>query len=170
MLFAETSMFFSGQNGSWPKCPATEYMTCQWLSGRSGMTTHELPYCRGRGEHVRIAKVQHTLTKAVHALGCLYSVIIMSNYSRFIMPVKKLQFPPWKTDKFESVKVCPCADMPHHEGHVRTPCCYVVIAYISTFVNLCMHITWCYMLTHIIIEAYIHVHYDYVFIKNIYDK
>ena len=26
------------------------------------------------------------------------------------------------------------------------------------------------MLTHIIIEAYIHVHYDYVFIKNIYDK
>ena len=48
----------------------------------------------GEGGHVRIAKVQHTLTKAVHALGCLYLVIIMSNYSRFIMPVKKLQFPP----------------------------------------------------------------------------
>ena len=46
------------------------------------------------GGHVRIAKVQHTLAKAVHALGCVYSVIIMSNYSRFIMPVKKLQFPP----------------------------------------------------------------------------
>ena len=41
-----------------------------------------------------------------------------------------------------------------------------VIAYISTFVNLCMHITRCYRLTHIIIEAYIHVHYDYVFIKK----
>ena len=49
---------------------------------------------RGRGGHVRIAKLQHTLAKAVHALGCLYLVIIMSNYSRFIMPVKKLQFPP----------------------------------------------------------------------------
>ena len=48
----------------------------------------------GEGGHVRIAKVQHTLDKAVHALGCLYLVIIMSNYSRFIMPVKKLQFPP----------------------------------------------------------------------------
>ena len=45
-----------------------------------------------------------------------------------------------------------------------------VITYISTFVNLCMHITRCYRLTHIIIEAYIHVYYDYVFIKNIYDK
>ena len=43
-----------------------------------------------------------------------------------------------------------------------------VIAYISTFVNLCMHITRCYRLTHIIIEAYIHVHYDYVFIKKIF--
>ena len=30
-----------------------------------------------------------------------------------------------KADKFENVKVCPCADMPHQEGHVRTPCCYV---------------------------------------------
>ena len=46
------------------------------------------------GGHVRIAKAQHTLAKAVNALGCLYLVIIMSNYSRFIMPVKKLQFPP----------------------------------------------------------------------------
>ena len=46
------------------------------------------------GGHVRIAKVQHTLAKAVHALGCLYLVIIKSNYSRFVMPVKKLQFPP----------------------------------------------------------------------------
>ena len=51
-------------------------------------------YVIGEGGHVRIAKVQHTLAKAVHALGCLYSVIIMSNYSRFIIPVKKLQFPP----------------------------------------------------------------------------
>ena len=25
----------------------------------------------GEGGHVRIAKVQHTLAKAVHALGCL---------------------------------------------------------------------------------------------------
>ena len=50
--------------------------------------------CRGRGGHVRIAKVQHTIAKAVHALGCLYLVIIMSNYSRLLMPVKKLQFPP----------------------------------------------------------------------------
>ena len=50
---------------------------------------------RGRGGgHVRIGKVQHTLAKAVHALGCLYLVIILSNYSRFIMLVKKLQFPP----------------------------------------------------------------------------
>ena len=46
------------------------------------------------GGHVRIGKVQHTLAKAVHALGCLYLVIILSNYSRFIMLVKKLQFPP----------------------------------------------------------------------------
>ena len=45
-----------------------------------------------------------------------------------------------------------------------------VIAYISTFVKLCMDITWCYRLTNIIIEAYLHVHYDYVFIKNIYDN
>ena len=49
--------------------------------------------CVEEGGHVCIAKVQHTLAKAVHALGCLYLVIIMSNYSRFIMPVKKLQFP-----------------------------------------------------------------------------
>ena len=48
----------------------------------------------GEGGHVRIGKVQHTLAKAVHALGCLYLVIILSNYSRFIMLVKKLQFPP----------------------------------------------------------------------------
>ena len=50
----------------------------------------------GEGGHVRIAKpkVQHTLAKAVHALGCLYLAIIMSNYSRFIVPVKKLQFSP----------------------------------------------------------------------------
>ena len=79
----------------------------------------------GEGGHVRIAKVQHTLAKAVHALGCLYLAIIMSNYSRFIVPVKKLQFSPLKTDTFENVKVCSCADMPHHEGHVRTPFCYV---------------------------------------------
>ena len=46
------------------------------------------------GGHVRIGKAQHTLAKAVLALGCLYLVIIMRNYSRFIMPVKKLQFPP----------------------------------------------------------------------------
>ena len=48
--FGRNVHVFSGQNGSWPKCPVTEYiicMTCQWLSGRSGMTTHghELPYC-----------------------------------------------------------------------------------------------------------------------------
>ena len=49
---------------------------------------------RGRGGHVRIGNVQHTLAKAVHALGYLYLVIILSNYSRFIMLVKKLQFPP----------------------------------------------------------------------------
>ena len=30
-----------------------------------------------------------------------------------------------ETDKFENVKVCSCADMPHHEGYIRTPCCYV---------------------------------------------
>ena len=48
----------------------------------------------GEGGHVRIGKVQHTLAKAVHALGCLYLVIILSNYSRVIMLVKKLQFPP----------------------------------------------------------------------------
>ena len=48
----------------------------------------------GERGHVRIAKVQHTLAKAVHSLGCLYLVIIMSNYSRFIVPVKKLQFSP----------------------------------------------------------------------------
>ena len=46
------------------------------------------------GGHVHIGKVQHTLAKAVHALGCLYLVIILSNYSRFIRLVKKLQFPP----------------------------------------------------------------------------
>ena len=51
-------------------------------------------YIEEGGGHVRIAKVQHTLAKAVHALGCLYLAIIMSNYSRFIMSVKKLQFPP----------------------------------------------------------------------------
>ena len=50
--------------------------------------------CVWEGGHVRIAKVQHTLAKAVHALGCLYFAIIMSNYSRFIVPVKKLQFSP----------------------------------------------------------------------------
>ena len=68
-------------------CPYNIYLYC-------------LVYCiicmcrRGRGGHVRIGKVQHTLAKAVHALGCLYLVIILSNYSRFIMLVKKLQFPP----------------------------------------------------------------------------
>ena len=44
-----------------------------------------------------------------------------------------------------------------------------VIAYVSTFFKLCMHI--CYRLTNIIIEAYLHVHYDDVFIKkNHYDN
>ena len=71
------------------------------------------------------AQVQPTLTKVLLEFGCLYSAIIRSNYSRLIVPVKKLQFPPWKTNKFENVKVCSCAVMPHHEGHVRTPCCYV---------------------------------------------
>ena len=56
--------------------------------------THFKNLLIGEGGHVRIAKVQHTLAKAVHAFGCLYLVIIMRNYSRFIMPVKKLQFPP----------------------------------------------------------------------------
>ena len=42
-----------------------------------------------------------------------------------------------------------------------------VIACVSTFAKLCMHIwpTWCYMLIHIIIETYLYVHYDYVFIQ-----
>ena len=89
----------------------------------------------------------------------------MSNYNRTIVPVKKLQFPTWKTDTFENVKVCSCADMPHHEGHIRTLVIMSVIEYISTFSELRMHITRCYRLTNIIIEAYLHVHYDYVFIK-----
>ena len=55
---------------------------------------HTVMYIGEGGGHVRIGKVQHTLAKAVHALGCLYLVIILSNYSRFIMLVKKLQFPP----------------------------------------------------------------------------
>ena len=79
----------------------------------------------GKSGHVRIVKVQPTLTKVLLELGSLYLAIIMSNFSRFIVPVKKLQFPPFKTDKFENVKVCSCAGMPHHEGHVRTSCCYV---------------------------------------------
>ena len=75
--------------------------------------------------HVRTVKVQHTLAKVLLELGCLYLAIIMSNYIRLIVPVKKLQFPPWKTNKYENVKVCSCADMPNHEGHVGTLCCYV---------------------------------------------
>ena len=55
----------------------------------------------------------------------------MSNYIRLIVPVKKLQFPPWKTDKFENVKVCSCADMPHHEGHAAPHVVLYVIAYVS---------------------------------------
>ena len=48
----------------------------------------------GEGGHVRIAKVQHALTKVLLEIGCLYLAIIMSSYSRFIVPVKKLQLPP----------------------------------------------------------------------------
>ena len=40
-----------------------------------------------------------------------------------------------------------------------------VIAYVSIFFKLCTHITCDYRLTNIIIEAYLHVHYDYVFIS-----
>ena len=32
-------------------------------------------------------------------------ILIMGNYSRFIVPVKKLQFPPLKTDNFENIEV-----------------------------------------------------------------
>ena len=49
--------------------------------------------CVGEGGHVRIAKVQHALTKVLLEIGCLYLAIILSSYSRFIVPVKKLQFP-----------------------------------------------------------------------------
>ena len=69
-------------------------------------------------------KVLHT-TKVLLELGWLYLAIIMSNYSRLIVLAKKLQLPPCKTNKLDNVKVCSCADMPHHEGHVRTPCWYV---------------------------------------------
>ena len=108
---------------------------------------------------IQIGEVRtvHTLAKVLLELGCLYLAIIMSNYSRLIVPVKKLQFPPGKTNKFENVKVCSCADMPRHEGHVRTPCCYVrldVIAYVCPFFKLCIPITWDYRLTNIHLEAY----------------
>ena len=59
-----------------------------------GLLNNRRFYVGEGGGHVRIGKVQHTLAKAVHALGCLYLVIILSNYSRFIMLVKKLQSPP----------------------------------------------------------------------------
>ena len=36
----------------------------------------------------------HTLSKVLLELGCLYLAITMSNNSRFIVAVKKLQFPP----------------------------------------------------------------------------
>ena len=75
----------------------------------------------GKSGHVRIVKVKPTLTKVLLELGCLYLAIIMNNYSRSIVPVKKLQFPPWKTDKFENIRVCSCADMPHHEGACPHP-------------------------------------------------
>ena len=70
-----------------------------------------------------------------------------------------------KTNTFENVNVYSCADMPHHERHVCTPDHVVmsVIAYVSIFFKLCMHITRDGRLTNIIIEAYLHVHYDYVF-------
>ena len=48
----------------------------------------------GEGGHVRIVKVQPALTKVLLEIGCLYLAIIMSSYSRFIVPVKKIQFPP----------------------------------------------------------------------------
>ena len=84
-----------------------------------------LDHARHMG-HVRTVKVLNTLTKALRELGCFkYLAIIMSNYTRLIVPVKKLQLPLWKTNELENVKVCSCADMPHHEGHFRTPCCYV---------------------------------------------
>ena len=70
----------------------TSQISASWEGEFSELVRGE--YTVGEGGHVRIAKVQHTLAKAVHALGCLYLVIIMSNYRRFIMPVKKLQFPP----------------------------------------------------------------------------
>ena len=86
-----------------------------------------IPRCVGEVGACPPVKVQPTLTKVLQKFGCLYLAIIRSNYSRLIVPVKKLQFPPRKTNKFESVKVCSCTDMPHHEGHayIRAPCCYV---------------------------------------------
>ena len=93
------------------------------------------------GRYVRTVTVEHTLTKVLLELGCIYLAIIMINYSSLIVPVNKLtlQFPPGKTNTFE--KVVSCADMLHHEGHVRTPCCYVRDCVVSTFFKLCLHIT-----------------------------
>ena len=58
------------------------------------LTLSVLSFVGEGGGHVRLAKVQHTLTKVLLEIGCLYLAIIMSSYSRFIVPVKKLQFPP----------------------------------------------------------------------------
>ena len=49
----------------------------------------------------------------------------MSDSSILIVPLKKLPFITGKINKLENVDICSCADMPQHEGHVRTPCCYV---------------------------------------------
>ena len=86
-------------------------------------------------------KVQPTLTNVLLEFGCLYLAIIRCNYSRLIAPVKKLLVSPWKTNTFENLKLCSCADMPHHEGHVRTPCCYVRDCVRKHILKQCMHIT-----------------------------
>ena len=68
--------------------------------------------------------------------------IIMSNYSKFLVPVKKLQFPPWKTNQFENVKVYALVrTCPIMRGMSAPHVVMSVIAYVSTFFKLCMHIT-----------------------------
>ena len=50
----------------------------------------------GTSGHVRIVKVQPTLTKVLLELGCVYSAIIMSNYSRSIVQNKETTVPTIK--------------------------------------------------------------------------
>ena len=91
--------------------------------------------------HVRIVKVQPTLTKVLLELGCLYLAVKMSNYGRSIVPVRKLQFPPLKQvslkmQRYALVRICPTV-----RGMSAPHVVMSVIAYISTFFKLCMHIT-----------------------------